>query len=100
MSNVLLNRRKNQPRIKLRRRVKGSDWAAFGFNNRAQSAGLRVSEFMAEKNVATAIVTANCLKNSPVIPLMNAHGTNTAISTREIAMIGDATSSIAFRAAS
>ena len=55
---------------------------------------------MAEKTVETAIVTANCRKKRPVIPLMNAQGTNTAQSTRAMAMIGPVTSVMAFRAAS
>ena len=38
--------------------------------------------------VETAIVTANWRKNWPVMPLMNAQGTNTAHSTRATAMIG------------
>ena len=58
----------------------------------AASAGLRVSELTAEKTVETAIVTANCRKNWPVIPVMNAHGTNTAPSTSATAMIGPVTS--------
>ena len=54
-----------------------------------------MSELSAEKNVETAMVTANCVKNWPVMPVMNAHGTNTAMSTSEMAMIGEATSSMA-----
>ena len=61
----------------------------------AASAGLSVSELIAEKTVETAIVTANWRKNWPVMPLMNAHGTNTAHSTSATAMIGPVTSSIA-----
>ena len=38
--------------------------------------------------VETEIVSANCLKNCPVMPLMNAHGTNTALSTKPTAMTG------------
>ncbi len=55
---------------------------------------------MAENTVETAIVTANWRKNCPVIPPMNAHGTNTAQSTRATAITGPVTSSIARRAAS
>ena len=47
--------------------------------NRAVSAGLSVSELNAEITVETEIVRANCRKNCPVMPLMNAHGTNTAV---------------------
>ena len=63
----------------------------------AASAGLRVSELIAEITVETAIVTANWRKNWPVIPLMNAHGTNTAQSTSATAITGPVTSSIALR---
>ena len=66
----------------------------------AASAGLRVSELIAEKIVETAIVTANWRKNWPVIPLINAHGTNTATSTEATATTGPVTSSIALRVAS
>ena len=66
----------------------------------AARAGLSVSELKAENTVETAIVTANWRKNWPVMPLMNAHGTNTAHSTRATAMTGPVTSSIALRAAS
>ena len=78
-----LNSRKNQPsddveqpgqRIAARRCAARSRMAA--------SAGLSVSELNAEMTVETAIVTANWRKNCPVMPLMNAHGTNTAHSTR------------------
>ena len=61
----------------------------------AASAGLRVSELMAENTVDAAIVTANWRKNRPVIPLMNAQGTNTAQSTSATAITGPVTSSIA-----
>src|SRR3954454_17610752 len=50
--------------------------------------------------VEAAIVNANCLKNWPLMPAMNAVGTNTAQSTSEIAMTGPVTSSIALREAS
>ena len=66
----------------------------------AASAGLKVSELKAEMTVETAIVTANWRKNCPVIPLMNAHGTNTAQRTRATAITGPVTSSMARRAAS
>src|SRR5580765_2123072 len=50
--------------------------------------------------VEAAIVKANCLKNWPVIPEINAQGTNTAQSTAEIAITGPDTSAIAFSVAS
>ena len=52
----------------------------------AARAGLSVSELNAEMTVETAMVTANWRKNWPVMPLMNAHGTNTAHSTRATAI--------------
>ena len=48
----------------------------------AARAGLSVSELKAEITVETAMVTANWRKNCPVMPPRNAHGTNTANSTR------------------
>src|SRR6266481_4544053 len=66
----------------------------------AASAGLSVNELIAENTVDTEIVTANCLKNCPVMPPTNAQGTNTAQSTSATAIIGPVTSSIAFRVAS
>ena len=50
-----------------------------GRSRSAARAGLSVSELNAEMSVETAIVSANCRKNWPVMPLMNAHGTNTAL---------------------
>ena len=50
--------------------------------------------------VETAIVRANWRKNCPVMPLMNAHGTNTALSTRPTAITGPDTCSIALIVAS
>src|SRR5262245_21815795 len=41
-----------------------------GRNKRAVRAGLKVSELNAEISVETAIVSANCLKNNPVMPLI------------------------------
>ena len=58
-----------------------------------------VMALMAEMTVETAMVTANWRKNWPVMPLMNAHGTNTAHSTRATATIGPVTSSIALMVA-
>ena len=50
--------------------------------------------------VETAIVSANCRKNWPVMPLMNAVGMNTAASTSATAMTAPPTSLIVCRAAS
>src|SRR6516225_6574846 len=43
--------------------------------SKAERAGLKVSELNAEITVDTAMVRANCRKNWPVIPVMNAQGT-------------------------
>ena len=66
----------------------------------APRAGERVSELSAEMAVETAMVSANCRKNWPVIPLMNAVGTKTAPSTSATATTAPPTSSMAWRAAS
>jgi len=42
----------------------------------ADNAGLKVSELNAEITVETAMVNANWRKNCPMMPVMNAHGTN------------------------
>ena len=54
----------------------------------------------AEMTVETAMVRANCRKNWPVMPAMNAHGHEHRHSTRAMAMTGPVTSSIALRVAS
>ncbi len=46
------------------------------------------------------MVSANWRKNWPVMPVMNAHGMNTADSTRPIASTGPDTCSIALTVAS
>src|SRR5262249_28255536 len=56
-------------------------------NSRA-IAGLKVSELRAEKTNEKTIVMANWLYSRPVIPGMNATGTNTAASTSVIVTIG------------
>ena len=66
----------------------------------AASAGLSVSELNAEKTVETAIVKANCRKNCPVMPVMKAQGTNTALSTSPTAITGPETWFMAAIAAS
>ena len=52
------------------------------------SAGESVSALIADRNIETATVTANCRNSSPEMPGMNATGTKTDSSTRVIAMIG------------
>ena len=61
---------------------------SFGCNSKADSAGLSVSELKAEISVETAMVKANCRKNCPVMPRMNAQGTNTALRTSPTATTG------------
>ena len=70
------------------------------FSNRAARAGLSVSELNAEITVETAMVRANWRKNWPMMPVMKAHGTNTADSTRPMATTGPDTCSIALIVAS
>ena len=55
------------------------------------NAGLSVKELNADMTVEMAIVIANCRKNCPTMPEMNAQGTNTADSTRPTAITGPAT---------
>ena len=64
------------------------------------SAGDSVSEQKQEIAVATAMVTANCWKNCPEMPPMNAVGMNTAHSTSAIETSAPPTSSMVFSAAS
>jgi hypothetical protein len=83
--------------------IRGKGWRALPscpFSSSAVRAGLRVSELKAESSVLTAMVSANCLKKAPVIPLINRHGTKTAVSTSPTAMTGPLTNSIAARVAS
>ena len=72
-----LNSLKNQPEASSAASVSGSVCSAFGLSQ-PHRAGLRVSELNAEKSVETAMVRANWRKNWPVMPVMKAHGTNTA----------------------
>ncbi len=95
-----LKKRKNQPNTRSSNRVNKSCFRSRGRNKSAASAGLRLSELIVEITVDIAIVSANCRKNWPTMPEMNAHGTKTADSTRPTAMIGPATSSMARIAAS
>ncbi len=66
-----------------------------GLSSFEASAGLSVRAFTLEKATDTAIVIANCWYSRPVMPPMKATGTNTAISTSEVAMTGPVTSPIA-----
>src|SRR3984957_13286170 len=81
--------------MKFKKRVKRSGAASCDLSSSADNAGDSVSELNAEMTVEIAIVSANCLKNSPDNPLMNAVGRNTAHSTSAVAMIGPVTSRIA-----
>ena len=58
-------------------------------NRTAHSAGLRVIETKQEITVEAAIVTANCLKNSPEMPERKAEGTKTAHKVSAILCPGD-----------
>src|SRR6478735_10908190 len=80
-----LKGRKNQPSAALRMRVKRSGGASCALSRTADSAGDKVSELNAEITVEIAIVSANCLKNWPDRPLMNAVGRNTAHRTSAVA---------------
>ncbi len=62
-------------------------------------AGVKVNAFIAEKAVDTAIVSANCLYSSPVMPEINAVGINTAMSTNATPITGPCNSYMAFSAA-
>ena len=91
---------KNHPRNKSSRNWNGSFLVPGGLRRMAASAGLKVNELIAERTVETEMVTANCLKNWPVIPLIKVHGIKTAHNTRATAITGPVTSFIALRAAS
>ena len=65
----------------------------------AESAGVRVKALKAEMEIEKAMVRANCRNKMPVVPGKNATGTNTATSTREVAMTALATSLMATEAA-
>ena len=71
-----------------------------GRSSTADNAGLRVSELNVEMIVEAAIVKANCRKNCPVSPLMNAQGTKTALRTSPTATTGPDTWLIALIVAS
>jgi hypothetical protein len=66
----------------------------------AQSAGLRVSALSAEMSMDTETATANWRNSWPLMPGMNATGTNTESSTKVMARIGPVISRIAFLQAS
>ena len=71
-----------------------------GRRNRAHKAGVNVRALNPENAVDTAMVRANCLYSSPVMPLMNAVGMNTDSSTSTSPMTGPWRSTIEFLAAS
>ena len=73
---------------------------SFGFKIIAQSAGVNVNATNADRAIEIAIVNANCLYKTPVIPPKNATGTKTADNTNAIAITGPCTSSIARSVAS
>ena len=100
MPKVFSKSQKNHPRNKSSRNWNGSFLVPGGLRRMAASAGLKVNELIAERTVETEMVTANCLKNWPVIPLIKVHGINTAHRTRATAITGPVTSFIALRAAS
>ena len=66
----------------------------------AHSAGESVSALIADKNIETATVTANCRNSSPEMPGMKATGTKTDSSTSVMAIIGAVISAIASLVAS
>ena len=66
----------------------------------AHSAGLSVSAFSVEKQIATDIVTANCWYTLPVMPGMNPTGTKIASSTSVVAITAPVTSRIVSSVAS
>ena len=89
------------PRLKARKNApSGPRVSRRGRSSSAASAGLRVSALNAEMSTDTAMVTANCWYICPVIPGMNAVGTNTAARMSAMATTGPDTCSMAFNAAS
>ena len=61
------------------------------FSNREQSTGDRVSATKLENPTAAAMVRANSVNRRPILPPKNISGTNTAISTRVVAMMAKPT---------
>ncbi len=59
-------------------------------------AGVKVKALNPENAVDTAIVSANCLYNSPVMPDMNAVGMNTESNTSTSPTTGPCSSIMAF----
>ena len=74
--------------------------SVLGFNIREHITGLNVSATTVEINTETTIVMVNCLYKIPVIPARKLTGKNTAASTKEVAMSGLTSVSIAFFVAS
>ena len=87
-------------RLNQSKNLRSSPWLSFfGLSSSAASAGLSVSALNAERITEIAMVTANCWYSRPVMPGMNAVGTNTAESTSAMPITGPEISSIAFKAA-
>ena len=59
-----------------------------GFKIIAQRAGVNVNATNADSAIEIAIVRANCLYRTPIIPPKNATGTKTAANTNAIATTG------------
>ena len=70
-----------------------------GRSSNAANAGDRVSALKAESAMEKAIVKANCWYILPVVPGNSETGTNTAISTSEVAMTAPVTSFMPIRVA-
>ncbi len=68
--------------------MKKRDSPALGLRNSAHIAGVKVRALKPENAVETAMVRANCLYSSPVMPEMKAVGINTDSSTRTSPTIG------------
>src|ERR1019366_9583407 len=66
-----------------------------GRRKTAASAGESVSALNAEMAIENAIVSENCLYRIPVVPGNRLTGTNTEISTSDVAMTALVTSAIA-----
>ena len=70
----------------------------FFLRNNAHIAGVKVRALNPEKATDVAMVNANCLYSSPVMPLINAVGIKTDNSTKTSPMTGPCNSCIAFSA--
>ncbi len=87
-----------EARLKARKK---KNLASLGFRNTIpHKAGLSVNALIVLISTAAEIVSANCLNNWPVIPLIKAVGTKTASNTSVVAMTGPVISRMAVMAAS